>query len=157
MGNIIKFSSYLINLYVYNQWWGSVFVRKWILIHISWGLEFALVFRKHVFSILKISKTFVFFLRMSGKYLTRYGQGSVFTTDPWKWILKTDPCQCPNLVKDSPVVLKKKTKVLYIFDTDQKCYLKINVETSPQVVWIRIHFLEKNGSPSLYIILYNHF
>ena len=155
LGIIIKFSFYLINLYVYNQWWGSVFVRKRILIHISCGLDFALIFRKHVLSILKISKTFAFFLRTSGKYLTRYGQGSLFIMDPWKLILKTDPCQCPNLVKDSPDVLKKKTKVLTIFNTDQKCYLKINVESSPQVVLIRIRLLEKTGSQSvsLYIIL----
>ena len=46
---------------------------------------------------------------------------------------KTDPY--PNLVKYSPEVLKKKTKN--------------NVESSPEEIWIRIHFLEKNGFPSL--------
>ena len=32
-------------------------------------------------SVLKISKTFVFYLRTSGEYLTSYGQGTVLT-DP---------------------------------------------------------------------------
>ena len=45
----------------------------------------------------------------------------------------TDPYS--NLVKYSPEVLKKKTK--------------INVESSREEIWIRIRFLEKNGSPSL--------
>ena len=39
------------------------------------------LYKKFLF-ILTISKTFVFFLRTSGKFLMRYGQGSVFTTDP---------------------------------------------------------------------------
>ena len=76
-----------------------------------------------------MSQTFVFFLRTS------------------QLIFKTDPC--PNLVKYSLVVLKKKTKVLDIFDTDKICFIKSNIESSPQEIWIRIHFLEINGSPSL--------
>ena len=35
-------------------------------------------FLKHFLSILEISKTFVFSLRTSSEYLTRYGQGYVF-------------------------------------------------------------------------------
>ena len=81
---------------------GSLF-----LIHISGGLYYILIFTKHFLSVLKISKTFVFFLRKSGEYLKKYRQGSVFTTDPWKRILKTDPC--PYLVKYLLDVLKKKT------------------------------------------------
>ena len=34
-------------------------------------------FYKIFLSVLKLSKTFVFFLRKSSEYLTRYGQGSV--------------------------------------------------------------------------------
>ena len=57
---------------------------------------------------------------MSCKYSYTYGQGSVFTTDPWKRILKTNPC--PYLVKYSLDVLKKKTKVLDIFDLVKQCF-----------------------------------
>ena len=64
---------------------------------------------------------------------------------------KTDPY--PNLVKYSPDVLKKKTKVLDIISTDKKCFIRINVESSPQEILIRIRFLEKNGSPSLIITI----
>ena len=91
---------------------------------------------KHLLFVLKISKTLVFFSGTSGEYLKRYGQESVFTTDPWKRISKTNPC--PYLVQYSPDVLKKKTKVLYIFDTDKKCFIKNNIESSPQEIWIRI-------------------
>ena len=66
-----------------------------------------LIFMKHFLSVLKIHKSFVFFLRKSGEYSKKYRQGSVFTTDPWKQILKTDPC--PYLGKYSLDVLKKKT------------------------------------------------
>ena len=59
---------------------------------------------------------------MSGEYLT----------DPYS-----------NIVKYSPDVLKKKTKVLDIFNTDKKCLININVESSPREIWIRIRFLEK--------------
>ena len=63
-----------------------------------------------------------------------------------------DPCS--YLVKYSPAgVIKKKTKVLdpgdFFFNTDKKYVIQINVESSPQEIWIRIRFLEKNGSPSL--------
>ena len=77
-----------------------------------WRTWFYIIFIKHFLSVIKINKTFVFFLRTSGKYSKKYRQGSVFTTDPWKRILKTDPC--PYLVKYSLDVLKKKTK-FYIF------------------------------------------
>ena len=40
----------------------------------------------------------------------------------WKWILKTDPC--PYLIKYLPDALKKKTKVLDIFNMDKKCTIK---------------------------------
>ena len=106
-----------------------------------------LIFHINFLSVLKISKTFVFFFRTSNEYSKKYRQGSVFTTDPWKRILKTDPC--PYLVKYSLDVLKKKTKVLDIFNTDNKCFFKNNIESSPQEIWIRIRFLEINGSPSL--------
>ena len=120
-------------------------------IHISGGLDSILIFINHFLSVLKISKTFVFFLRMSGKYSKKYRQGSVFTTDPWKWILKTDPC--PYLVIYSLHVLKIKTKVLDIFNTNKKCFMKINKESSPPEIWIRIRFHNGSGSPSLMIIL----
>ena len=42
-----------------------------------------------------------------------------------------------------------KTKVLDIFNKDKKCLIKNNIESSPQEIWIRIRFLEINGSPSL--------
>jgi hypothetical protein len=61
-----------------------------------------------------------------------------------------DPCL--YFFEYSPDVLKKKTKVLDIFNTDKKCFMKINIETSPLEIWIRIRFLEINGSPSLNII-----
>ena len=76
-------------------------------------------------SVLKVSKTFVFFFKTSGENSKKYRQGSVFTTDPWKRILKTDPCI--YLVKYSVGVLKKKTKVLDILDTDKKCFIINNI------------------------------
>jgi hypothetical protein len=54
---------------------------------------------------------------------------------------KTDPY--PNLVKYSPDVLEKKTKVLDFINTDKTCFIKINIESSPREIWIRIRFLEK--------------
>ena len=68
---------------------------------------------------------------------------------PWKRILKKmDPY--PNLVHYSPGVLKKKTKVLDI-NTEKTCIIKVNVESSPQEIWIyKDPFSwKKNGSPSL--------
>ena len=44
--------------------------------------------------------------------------------------LKTDPC--PYLVICSPDVLKKKIKVLDIFNTDKNCFRKTNIESSSQ-------------------------
>ena len=35
----------------------------------------------------------------------------------------------------SPDVPKKKTKVLDIFNTDKKCFMKIDIETSPPDIW----------------------
>ena len=98
-------------------------------------------------SVLKISKTFVFFIRTSNEYLKRYGQGSAFTMDPWKRIFKTHPC--PYLHIYSHDVLKKKTKFLDIFNTDKNNFIKNNIEASPREIWIRIRFLEICGSPSL--------
>ena len=60
----------------------------------------------------------------------------------------------PNLVKYSPDVLEQKTKVFGVINTDKTCFIKINVESSPQEIWIRIRFLENNGSPSLVITLW---
>ena len=86
----------------------------------------------------KLSKTFVFILRTSSEYLSRYGQGSVVKTDP-----------CPYLFEYSPDFLKKKTRILDFFNTDKKCFIKISIESSPHEILIRIRFLEINGSPSL--------
>ena len=79
-------------------------------------------------SILKISK--------------KYRQGAVFTT--------TDPC--PELIKYSLNVLKKKIRVSDISNTYKTCFMKINIESSLLDIWIRIRFLEINASPSLLII-----
>ena len=49
--------------------------------------------------------------------------------------MKTDP-----LFECSPDVLKKKTKVLDIFNMDKKYFRKINIESSPPEIWIRIRF-----------------
>ena len=81
---------------------------------------------------------------MSIEYLTRYGQGSFFKIRFQGSVEKTDSCQ---YFFD---VLKKKTKVLDIFNMDKKCFMKINIESSPPEIWIRIRFLEISGSPSLY-------
>ena len=55
-------------------------------------------------------------------------------------VVKTD--LCPYIVRYSPGVLKK-TKVLDIFNADKKCIMKINIESNPQEIWLRIHFLEE--------------
>ena len=57
-----------------------------------------------------------------------------------------DPC--PYLFKYSFNVLKKKTKVLDILNTAKNVVLKL-IQSSPPEIWIRIRFLEINGSPSL--------
>ena len=132
------------------QWWRSVYLKKTeILIHISWGLNSILFFVKPFLSVFKISKTLVFFLRTSSEYLTRYGQGSVFKIRFQGSVEITDPCL--YFFEFSPDVLKKKTKVLDIFNTDKKCFIRINIESSPPKIWIRIRFLQINGSPSLQI------
>ena len=94
------------------QWWGFVYLKKMdpYLLR-TW---FYIIFLKTFLSVSKISKTPVYFLGTSGEYSKRYGQGSIFTTDP-----------CPYLVKYSLDVFKKKTKVLDIFNTDKKCFIKI--------------------------------
>jgi hypothetical protein len=56
---------------------------------------------------------------------------------------------CLYLVKYTLDVLKKKTKVLDIFNTDRKKSIENNIELSPQEIWIRTRYLEINGSPSL--------
>ena len=63
--------------------------------------------------------------------------------DPFiRSVLKTDPCL--YFFEYTPEVLKKKTKVLDIFNTDKKCFMIINIKTSPQEIWITDH----NGSGS---------
>ena len=71
---------------------------------------------KHFLSVLKISKTFVFFLRTSSEYLIRYRQGSVFKIRFQGSVVKTGPFS--YLFEYSPDVLKKKTRVLDLFNTD---------------------------------------
>ena len=63
--------------------------------------------------------------------------------------VETDPC--PYLVKYLPCVLMKKTKCSDIFNADKKCLIRINIESSSCEIWIRIRFLEINGSPSLFL------
>ena len=50
---------------------------------------------------------------------------------------KADPC--PYLVNYSLDVLKKKTKVLDIVNTDKKCLIKNNIESSPH--WLILALL----------------
>ena len=87
-------------------------------------------------SVLKTSKTFVFFLRTSSEYLTRFGQGSVFKIHFQGSVKIADPCL--YFFEYSPDALKKKTKVLDIFNTDKKCFLEINIESRPPEICIRI-------------------
>ena len=72
--------------------------------------------KKKKMSVLKISKTFVFFLRTPIEYLTRYGQGSTFKI---------------RSQGSLSIFLKKKTKVIDIFNMDKKCFLKINIDMDP--------------------------
>jgi hypothetical protein len=68
--------------------------------------------------------------------------------DPFlRSVLKSDPCL--YFFEYSPDVLKKKTKVLDIFNTDKKSFMKINIESIPPEIWIRIRFYNGSGSPSL--------
>ena len=64
---------------------------------------------------------------------TRYGQGSVFKIRFQGSVVKTDPCL--YFFEYSPDVLKKKTKVLDIFNTNKKCIMKINIESSPPEIY----------------------
>ena len=66
---------------------------------------------------------------MSSEYLTKYEQGSVFNIHLQGSIVKTDPCL--YFIEFSPDNLKKKTKVLDIFNTNKKSFMKINLESSP--------------------------
>ena len=69
--------------------------------------------------------------------------------DPFlRSVLKTDLCL--YFFKYSPDVLKKKTKVLDILNTNKKCFMKINIEPSSPEIWIRIRFHTGSGSPSLH-------
>ena len=63
--------------------------------------------------------------------------------------LSITPDNCPYLVRYSLDVLKKNTKVLDIFNLDKKCFMRINIESSPSEIWIKIHFHNGSGSPSL--------
>ena len=47
-------------------------------------------------------------------------------------VMKTDPC--PFLVKYSPDVLKKITKVLDNFEMNKTCFVKIKVGPSPKAI-----------------------
>ena len=69
---------------------------KQILFHISGGLVSISIFikEKNLF-VLKISKTFVFFLRTLGEYLRRYEQGSVLEIRFQGSVVKTN--LCPSL------------------------------------------------------------
>ena len=112
-------------------WWGSPDpdpLWKRILIHISGGLDFILIFMKHFFFVLKISKTFVLFRRTSSEYLTRYGQRSVFKDPFLRSVLKTDPSQ---YFLNVHLTLWKREQKFEIFNTDKKCFIKINIESSP--------------------------
>ena len=143
-GNIRPLTAYCV---IMQWWWGSVYFKK------TNPYPYLLrTFVKHILSVLKISKKFVFFVWTSREYLTRYGQGSVFLKICFQGSVEiTDPCL--YLFKYSPDVLKKE-KVLYIFNTDKKCFIKMNIELSLPEIWIRIRFLEINGSPSLLIRQY---
>ena len=96
-------------------------------------LDSRLFFIKHYLSVLKISK--------SSEYLTRYGQGPVFKIRFEGSVVKTDPCL--YFCEYSPDVLKKKTKVLDIFNTKKKDFVKINIESSAQEIYVdKIHVLK---------------
>ena len=63
---------------------------------------------------------------MSGEYSKKYRQGSIFTINPSKWILKTDPCQ--YLVKYSLDVLKENKGFSDTLNTDKIFFMKIDIE-----------------------------
>ena len=80
-----------------------------------------LIYYKHFLSVLRKSKTLVFFLRTSGEYSKKCRF--------WKLILKTDPYPYP--VNYSLDVIKNEPKVLDVLITD-KNVLKNKMESSPQ-------------------------
>ena len=112
--------------YLLTSDWDPFISRKRILTHISWRLDSILFFIKHFLFVLKISKTFVFFLRTSSEYSTRYGQESVLKICFQGYVV-TDPC--PYLFEYSPDVLKKKIRVLdlFNFNTDKKYFIKNSI------------------------------
>ena len=60
------------------------------------------------------------------------GQGSVFKICFQGSGLKTDPCLYH--FEYSPDVLKEESNVLNIFNMDKKCFMKIIIETSRDMV-----------------------
>ena len=93
---------------------------------------------------------FVFYLRTSDEYLTSYIH---YTRIRFNGSLKTD-LKKRILIQISLNIhltfLSRNQKILLdIINTDKTCFIKINVESSPQEIWIRIRFMKKNGSPSL--------
>ena len=58
--------------------------------------------------------------------------------------MKTDPYL--YFFEYSPDVPKKKTKVLDIVNTNKKCFLKINIESSPKEIWKMIRFFISTDS-----------
>ena len=75
-------------------------------------------------------------------------KGSVFKICFQGSVVKTD--HCLYFFEYSLDALKKK-KALDIFNTDKKCFLKINIETSPPEIWKRIRFHNGSGFQSLFI------
>ena len=47
---------------------------------------------------------------------------------------------------------QKKRKVFDFFNTGNKCFIKIIIESSPQDIWIRIRFLEKTTDPHHWLL-----
>ena len=83
---------------------GDPFIsRKKILIYISWGLDSVLNFISNFLSILKISKTLVFFL---------------------KCLIIQRVAKDQFLQRKFSLDVLKKTKVLIIFKTDKKWFIK---------------------------------
>ena len=61
-------------------------------------------------------------------------------------LLENGSFSCPfeYFVRYSLDILKKKTKVLDIFNKDKKNLMKFYIESSPQELWVRIWFMEIN-------------
>ena len=49
--------------------------------------------------------------------------------------------------KTDPYLYFPMTYILDIINTDKTCFIKINVESSPQEIWLKIRFLEKKRIP----------